>query len=539
MSLRHCLIIAAIVYPTTLSSSTPATDAAANPVIIARFQPIDKLFDDAKFLAGKFGKPEAAKGLEEKLLQLLGIENLAGSGIDTKKPIGAYVVVDADWTESTEVLLLPVKDDKALLAFAGKFQVKADKIDDNFYSLSFPDWPLPMFLRFTGGYAYITAFQKEALDPEKLISPSRVFTVNEPAALVVNVRPEFIPESARKSAIDALVEHIKEWADDDDTATGKAVIRWCQSWGEKFGQDGREAIIRVNFDRPSGELTFDFSVAPKPGSPFAYEISAFKPSQSLFTKLVGPQGAINELVNIRLPDELSKHLATVLQDPGVDLFDAFGLGDIEDEKAKEEIRKVFRAIAPSFEEGLVDVAVTLHGPVSKLYCGVYGIRLKNGKKIEEQIKKAVAALPEDKRDRVKFDVEKASGFAIHSIQLESSEFPIEKIFGPGLMHIGFRDDAMVAAFGENAAKAVGESLSSLSPQPAPALQFDVTCGKLKPFCDAFDETIYGYVRSILGTDDRLRVYAGNIEGGNALKASVTVSLQAIVGVIINLGGISG
>jgi hypothetical protein len=540
MSLRHWLVAIVLAFPNTLSSSAPAPDTgAAAPAIIARLQPFDKLFDDAKYLAGKFGKPQAAKDLEDKLLQMLGIENLAASGIDTTKPSGAYVFVAADWTESIEVVMLPVKDDKAVLAFAGKFEVKADKIEDNFYSLALPDLPLPMFVRFSGGYAYLTAFQKEALAPEKLLPPARLFAGSETAALAVTVRPEQIPESARKSVLDYVAEQVKEAADDEDSEITKTQIRLYQKWIEMFLQDAREATLLVNFDRPSGELAFDYGVSPKAGTRLATEIAALKAGQSLFTKLVGPQGAINMLVNTQLPDEVSKLLVKTFQDAGDDLFDAFDLGNIDDEKQKEELRKVFRAIAPSFESGIVDAAITVRGPGSKHYSGLFGIKVKDGKKIEEQLKKSIAALSEDKRKLVKFDAEQVGNIFVHSIKDESTDASFEKIFGENVMFFGFRDDAVVLAFGEGAAKAVGEALAALSPQPAPAIQIDVTGGKLKQFCDGFDESVYGYVHSILGTDERLRIYAANVEGGTALKATATVSLQAIVGMVITISEMFG
>lgn len=530
--------VLAMVQPPILSA--PAPDAASTaPAIVARLQPLDRIFEDAKFLAGKLGKPEAAKELEEKVLQTLGIENLSASGIDIKKPIGAYVFVAPDWAESTAVAMLPVADEKAILKLAGQFQVKADRIEDGFYSLALPDWSLPLFVRFSGGYAYLAAMHKEALAVERLLPPARVFTGADSATLAISARPDLIPEPAWKSLSENLVEQINEFAGDEDSDFAKATIRLCRKWLEMFQKEGREATLQLSYERATGELTFDLGLTPKSGTAMAVEVAAFQPNKSLFTKLIGSAGAINYLFNCAVDGELARSAGKQFRDAGEDLFDFFEL-KIDDEKAKEEFRKVFIAIAPTIEAGAIDAAFTARGPGEKHYTGLFGLKLKDGRTIEEQLKKAVAALPKEQRDMVRFEAEKIGDTTVHSFKSDDDDEDFTKIFGNSVMYFAFRDDAVVLGFGEQASKAVAESLSALTPQAAPAFQLDVTGGKLKQFCDAFDDSVYGIVQRLLGTEDRVRIVAGSLEGGASIRVKMAISLQTIVGAMfLGVEGIGG
>src|SRR5262245_21650769 len=139
--LRAWLVpLVVVVCAAPASSIAPVPEAGGSgPALVARLQPIDKLLDDARFLAGKFGKPDAAKELESHIAQSLGVDNLTETGIDRSKPSGLYVYPAAEIADSMAVAMLPVADAKAVLNFVGKFQVKAEKIEDEFYSLALPE----------------------------------------------------------------------------------------------------------------------------------------------------------------------------------------------------------------------------------------------------------------------------------------------------------------------------------------------------------------------------------------------------------------
>lgn len=534
---RMFLAAFVLILPTTLVSSSAAVRNAVetSPALMIRVRPLEHIMDHAKFLAKKFGEDGDPKEIEAKLLEKIGLDNLAESGIDMKKPLGAYATVAANVADSTFVAMLPVADDKALLAYLGKHEIKADKVEDNFFSLALPNMELPLFVRFAQGYAYVTAMHKEAVAIDKLLTPNQVFGGNETATVAATLYPERIPEAARKTALDWIVEQVKEHNDDDDEIV-KAQLGIYQKWTEMLAQDGKEATLRINFDQASGELTFDVQATPKPGTKLATEIAAIKPTQSLFTKMVGAEGAINVLSSSLLDAEMTKLAVKKLQDADDDLLETFNI-HVDDEKSKDEIRKVVRALVPSVEGGNIDMAMTLR-PGAKNYTALVGARLKEGKKIEELVKKAVESLPKDERDKVKLDAHKVAGQSIHSIQTEDDD-NVKKVLGDLTIHFGFRDDAVVFGVGENSVKAVADALAALSLQPAPTVQLDVTAGKLKQMCDAFDESVFPMVQGIFGTDDRLRIYRLTMEGGATLKGNATVSLQAMVGAFVKVAGMFG
>jgi hypothetical protein len=534
---RSWIAIGLLLGPTlSLHAAAPVPGTpAAQPAITVRAQPIEKFLDDARFLSEKFGKPAAAKEFETTIAHAIGVDDLSETGIDRTKPVGVYVIPDADIAKSAVVFMLPVADTKALLGFVGKFEVKAEKLAEDFYSLAMPQFPLPVFVRFAQGYAYVTAMNKEAVEIAQLIAPARMFPAGATAALTLSARPDLLPEPVRKMALEHFAAWIKEATEDLETDLEKTEFQLIEKWGDQFVNDGREASLKIAFDRKSGELSFDFGVSPKPGTKLATEIAGIKPSTSLFTHVVGPAGAINVSINSHLADEVSKAVAKSIREDAESFFDTFEI-EIEDAKLKEEIKKALQTLIPTAESGLFDMAVSLRSG-EKRYTGLAALRLTDGKKIEAALKSLVPHLPEDKRKLLKLDAQKVAGHSIHVFEDDDKDETAEKLFGSANLHFAFSETAVVVGFGENAAKLVGETLAAAKPAPAPSSQIDVTAGKLKLLCDTLHESAYGYVTKVLGTEERLRLYAVNLSGGEAMKSTAAVSLQMIVGAGFAIGSV--
>ncbi|HEY1376942.1 MAG TPA: hypothetical protein VGF55_09110, partial [Gemmataceae bacterium] len=78
-----------------LAAALPAraADDAATPTLLVRVKSLDGLMADAKYLAGLAGHEEQARQIEGMLPQFLGPKGLAGTGLDTTKPIGLYGIL--------------------------------------------------------------------------------------------------------------------------------------------------------------------------------------------------------------------------------------------------------------------------------------------------------------------------------------------------------------------------------------------------------------------------------------------------------------
>src|SRR5436853_6975523 len=157
-----------------------AADAApAAPAVLVQIKSVDGLLADARYLAALAGQEEAFKQLDKALPQWVGPKGLAATGIDTKRPIGLYGVVDPQLPNSQAVLLVPVADEKEFVAFlnlvAGmvpNVKTEIKKGDDGIYTVSVGA-PIEGYFTIADGYAYVTAYRKESLAPANRLAAAK------------------------------------------------------------------------------------------------------------------------------------------------------------------------------------------------------------------------------------------------------------------------------------------------------------------------------------------------------------------------------
>ncbi|MFL5329542.1 MAG: hypothetical protein ACJ8C4_11560 [Gemmataceae bacterium] len=536
--LKRCLFTVALVVCARSANTAPVPESTTTaPFLVARIQPIEKLFDDAKFLAGKFGKVDASKEFEAQVLKQIGAGSLADTGVDPKKPSAVYVFLKGDIADSIAVAMLPVSNQKAILEFVGKFEVKAEKLEEGFYSLAMPE-KTPVYVRFANDYAYVTSVNKEAVSVAAIVPPSRVFTATETAVIAVSIRPDQIPESIRKVALAELSDYLKSLVEDDEDEAAaelnKTEGKFVESWLDSIAQGGKELTLKANFDRKSGELAFDFGMTVKTGSKLATDIAAIKAGSSLFTKMMAG-GAINFATNARTDTEYGKELAQLLPESGADqLMDWLDLDDT-DEKVKANAVEFCKSLMPSLETGELDVALSIR-PLGERYVMLLGSRVKDGKKVDAAFRKLVSTMSEEKKKKITLDAQTAGEIKLHRIESDEGDTRTEKVYGKPFYWLAIRDDAAIIGYGTDAEKAVAETIGQLELKPAPNVQLDVSVKHLQVFCDAIMPDIYPKLKDAFGDGaDKVRIFVGNLEGGSQFKATMSMSLQTMVGISMAVG----
>src|SRR5438445_348886 len=94
MLARSFLFLTALGWATAFQPAPlAAADAAAPPTLIVRFPSIDGVIGDLKYLAGLAGREAESKHLDDQLKKTL---PKGFAGIDTKRPLGAYGILDLD-----------------------------------------------------------------------------------------------------------------------------------------------------------------------------------------------------------------------------------------------------------------------------------------------------------------------------------------------------------------------------------------------------------------------------------------------------------
>src|SRR4051812_45540237 len=155
--MRSCLLLSlalaglsAFAHHSAAADAPRQADAAFAPAAVVRIQSLDALVSDSRYLAKQAKREEFGKHVETLLTTMTGKKGLRG--IDPKKPLGAYGTLAGRLDQSQVMLLLPVADQKELLAFLRELGFTTEKQDNDAYKVSVPNVPFPVLFRFAHGY---------------------------------------------------------------------------------------------------------------------------------------------------------------------------------------------------------------------------------------------------------------------------------------------------------------------------------------------------------------------------------------------------
>src|SRR5205823_421050 len=127
----------------------------------------------------------------------------------------------------------------------------------------------------------------------------------------------------------------------------------------------------------------------------AKEIESVSKSTSLFANL-GKGAAMQVALAASLPEEVRKALEP--------LVDNAIKEEVEKEKdpAKAKAQKaILEALAPTVKAGDLDLGLALNGPDAEgRYTGLFGIKVKDAKTVEETFRQVLAGVPAKDREKV-------------------------------------------------------------------------------------------------------------------------------------------
>jgi hypothetical protein len=296
--------------------------------------------------------------------------------------------------------------------------------------------------------------------------------------------------------------------------------------------DGREVSVRVNFDRKSGELSFDFGSHGRPGSPLANTIAALPPTRSLFARLIQPDAAANGLICSRLSDEQRDTLVKAI-DGKADAAVGMVVSTLElAGDVVEPVKALLKSLLPTMRDGLIDVGASVRGPAKDKYGVVGGLRLKNGRAVETALIALLKTMPEEEQKKLKFDAFKSADVSVHQYKfVEDAEDDAATIFGDQPLYFAFRDDALVLALGVDGRQLLEDTLRNAKEEAAPAATFEFSVKRVSKLLESIDEDAPGWLEKTVGDGiDRVRLFHAAIEGGSRLLARFAFNVQLVVGI---------
>ena len=487
-------------------------------------QSIDQILDKVKKSLKVFVPEKAYKDIEKGLLGAIDMQKLAG--LDTKRPFGLYATLDAgllqaNFEKSVAVLMVPVTNEKEFLALLERGKLPVEK-KDGFYSISVPNFPVELALRFyKKDYAYV-GFAGKDLDMKLLLDPREVISSKETAALVIKFRIDQIPKELKDAGI-GFMEQALEQAKNPALGEKQAellqkTLKMVVGWYEMGLNDGRELVERIDLDPPSGELRIEVTLDGKPQSKLAKSIAGIPPSKNDFLGIVGKDSVGHVLIEMPLFNDELRGIFTGLSDLALSYFTKKTKGMAEELVTAGT--KAIKALGRTVKSGDMDLAASLRGPNKDgLFNAIAAVRLKNTAALEKALRGAVKLAPGEFQKALKLDAGKIDGMAVHELDF-SDEMPAEMKRGFGKspkLYVLFAPDALYLSFGPDGMTILKDALTSKG-GPAPLIQAEMNAKRLGKFIKAVRDPKDGQdYFDQLAKLDRIAVFTFDISGGEKLS----------------------
>jgi hypothetical protein len=445
--------------------------------------------------------------------------------------MGLYGTVGPAGVDSTAVALIPIADEKAALALLENLNLKAEKGEDDVYTVMPEGSPVPVYFRFANKYAYVTARNKSTIDKDKLLDPASIFPAGDTALFTVIGRIDQIPKGLRQAFIAELERRIEEAKNDKlkgDTPAQKDLQKLVLEEMRKFlsavATDGGPLELRIDLDRKTEELSLEISFAGAPNTELAASIKKLGDAKSVVGGLVGKNSAVSGLIHVALPESIRKATEPVLEEAIKK-----ELAKETDKTKREQAEKAAAVIMPSLKSGELDAAFDLRGPSeSKTYTLVAGAKIKDGAELDKLLRKVFADLPDAEKKKIALDVGRVGNVAIHQRNLEGElDAEAKAFFGEKPQgYIAFRPDAVLVSVGADALSAIKEAVA-LAPKAGKTFSLEVSMARVAPFMEKGSPGATKVAEEAFGKNkegDKVRI---TFEGGDKVKLRASMKAQIV------------
>lgn len=509
---------------TLLLGFSTSARAESEPTVVVQLKSIDGLISDVKFIATQAGKADEAEQLEQLLKAFTGEKGL--EGIDTKKPMGAYVKLGPNVVDSEAVVLVPVKDSKKFLVLIGMIPgVNPEKGKDDVYTVEMDNLPVPIFFRFANDYVYVTGRDKDVLDLKSIPKPASVFA-KESATGSITFNVDSLPAEMKEMAkgqVARMIADLKDKGNENEPAPIKklrlALLDEAAKFFTTFVDGAGKLGMSFDVNQKEKDLSFAFQLSGQKNSDLAAMISDVGKGKSATGGILSEKFAGQGVIHVALPTQLKKpYLAAFEELKKMAMAQAKG---IDNPLAKKHLPKLIEAIAPSLKRGELDQALSFTGPGKDgTYTFVAATGLVGGKNVEATIKGAWSDIPADFKEQIenfiKLDDFKVGGVNVH--KLDVGPFMPEDaqvVFGNNPIYFAFRDDAMILGMGEEGKKAITSAVKSEAVTAEP-FRMEISMAQLATLMDQEQPGTSKIAKRVFkdSTEDRIRV---TLKGGKSLE----------------------
>jgi hypothetical protein len=457
------------------------TATAPAQTIVVTAKSIKDLAGDLEYLI-KAVAPEGDPNVERILGALRDFQ--AGDlvkGLDQSRGFGLAVTLPPDFPGGDPpsiVAAVPVTD---LGAFLDSLKGLGIAVDDQpgvagfSHKVTAPDGNTNLFVLQSKGYALFSLIP--GADKLKGLDPASWGPERRPGAVIAaRVRIAELPKALK----DQFLEQFKASLDQQEQRKpGEKDAEYqgriaAQKAGEAtitaLVRDGDSIAMALDVDRKNSEMSLDLTIAAKPGTETAGALRGFGSRRSRFEGL-GGGGPLAFWANIPVAKVLREGFARGFN--AAQKTEPAGLDTPEKRELYARLMELLKSNfdADDFDGGLAFRRNTTEGGAPTRYTVLTGLKVRDGKAFDRWFRDSVAQFkPDDPKFQFTLDVAKAAdGTAIHQLTgpFDKNDANMGRVLGKAALAVAFRDDAILAAFGEDGVAAVRRGLEMISSPPTP------------------------------------------------------------------------
>lgn len=497
---------------------------AAEPAVVVSVKSFTELLTDSQYLGNSLRQPMIGLALPGLLAQVTGGNGL--KGLDSTKPIGAYLTVSSDGQPKDFVVFIPVTSEKL---FSDTLQALFSAPTTTGMTREYQpkNGGRPIFAKVTPKH-FLFAQNAEALaetpDPDKLVkSPADIAVELDLTKIADNLKEGFL---AQVEAQAAASERRNPSETEAQRVGREAGQKLSLEAVRRLAMDGDRLSLGFNVDPKAKNVSLDLGFTAKPGTALAQACASYAKTDSPFASIVSAQTVGSLLISSPLSDAVQAPLLKLLADGEREQKEKNqNLPADEREMADRALQQVADAARKSIQRGRWDQALVVNSAGAGKVQLLLAVKASNSRELSQLFEEIARS-----ESAIQFDVAKVGSARVHSIQLPP-DAEREKHLGTGPLFLAFGDETLLFAVGTDSLDAVKAALAGeASKTPRAPISLRVGLSKLLPLIPNADSQLLELVKSAFASgNDEIALEIASQPNGAKLRLEIQDGVLQLLG----------